>query len=254
MIDGSGELNCKLIHGDCIEEMQKLIDNGVRVDLILTDPPYGTTSCKWDTIIPFEDMWNKINKIVRTENVPIVLFSNQPFTSKLVNSNIGNFKYCWNWDKHIPSGMGYAKYRPMQQTEDICVFTKNGSKSNYNPQMIKRNNPIKGGGMKDSLSAYTERYKPLKKTYKYKNPVNLIKFNKIRQGSVHPTQKPVDLLEYLIKTYTNEGDIVLDFTMGSGSTSVACLQTNRNFIGIEIDEEYYNIAKERCSEYQSKLW
>ena len=247
-------MSCRLIHGDCLEEMQKLIDENVKVDLVLTDLPYGTTACKWDNIIPFEPMWDCINNIVKNENTPILLFGNQPFTSRLINSNIKNFKYCWTWDKHIPSGMSYAKYRPMQQTEDICVFTKNGSKTIYNPQMIKRKKPIKGGGMKDSHSASSIGYKALKKTYDYKNPITLIKFNKIRRGSVHSTQKPVDLLEYFIKTYSNENDIVLDFTMGSGSTGVACKNTGRDFIGIELEEKYFKIAQMRCKDYQSKLW
>lgn len=226
---------------------------GEKVDLILTDPPYGTTSCKWDTIIPFKQMWECINQLVVDDQTPIVLFSNQPFTSTLINSNIRNFKYCWTWDKQIPSGMSYAKYRPMQQTEDICVFTRKGGKSKYNPQMIKRDKPIKGGGMKNSASASSIGYKALKKTYDYKNPITLIKFKKIRQGSVHPTQKPVELLEYLIKTYTDKGDIVLDFTMGSGSTGVACKNLKRSFIGIELDEDYYNIAVNRIRDLQCKL-
>ena len=238
----------RLINGECIEEMQKLIDDGVKVDLILTDPPYGTTQCKWDTIIPFEEMWDCIHQLVRCNESPIVLFSNQPFTSHLISSNFNDFKYCWTWDKHIPSGMSYAKYRPMQQTEDICVFTRGGGKSNYYPQMIKRDKPIKGGGMQNSLSASSVGYKALKKTYDYKNPITLIKFNKIRQGSVHPTQKPVELLEYLVKTYTKEGDVVLDFTMGSGSTGVACKHLNRDFIGIELDEDYFELAKRRVDE------
>lgn len=221
--------------------------------MILTDPPYGTTSCKWDTIIPFKQMWECINQLVVDDQTPIVLFSNQPFTSTLINSNIRNFKYCWTWDKQIPSGMSYAKYRPMQQTEDICVFTRKGGKSKYNPQMIKRDKPIKGGGMKNSASASSIGYKALKKTYDYKNPITLIKFKKIRQGSVHPTQKPVELLEYLIKTYTDKGDIVLDFTMGSGSTGVACKNLKRSFIGIELDEDYYNIAVNRIRDLQCKL-
>ena len=228
--------------------MQNLIEDEVKVDFILTDPPYGTTSCKWDSIIPFEDMWDCINKLVADESTPIALFSNQPFTSQLINSNIKNFKYCWTWDKHIPSGMSYARYRPMQQTEDICIFTVNGGKSVYNPQMIKREKPIKGGGMKNSESASSVGYKALKKTYDYKNPITLIKFNKIRQGSVHPTQKPVPLLEYLIKTYSNEGDTVLDFTMGSGSTGIACKNLNREFIGIELDDDYFELAKRRIEE------
>ena len=144
--------------------------------------------------------------------------------------------------------MSYAKYRPMQQTEDICVFTRGGGKSNYYPQMIKRDKPIKGGGMQNSLSASSVGYKALKKTYDYKNPITLIKFNKIRQGSVHPTQKPVELLEYLVKTYTKEDDVVLDFTMGSGSTGVACKHLNRDFIGIELDKDYFELAKRRVDE------
>ena len=243
-----------LIQGDCITEMRKLIQENVKVNLILTDPPYGTTACKWDNLIPFEEMWDCINRLVASDSVPIVLFGNQPFTTRLIDSNIENFKYCWTWDKHIPSGVSYARFRPMQQTEDIVVFTRNGSKSVYNPQMIKRDKPIKNGGMNYSVATNMSQSNPnLKKTYHYKNPVTLIKFNKIRQGSVHPTQKPVELLEYLIKTYSNEGDLVLDFTMGSGSCGVACKNTNRDFIGIELDEEYYNIAVDRIKDGQTRL-
>ena len=136
----------------------------------------------------------------------------------------------------------------MQQTEDISIFTKNGEKTIYNPQMIKRDKAIKSGGMGKSDTAFTKSYKPLKKTYEYKNPTTLIEFDKVRKGSLHPTQKPTDLLEYLIKTYTNENEIVLDFTMGSGSTGVACMNTNRKFIGIELDNNYFNIAKQRIEE------
>ena len=237
----------KLYNGDCLEIMNKLIEEGIKVDMILTDLPYGTTNCKWDNVIPFDKMWDGINKLIKP-NGAICLFGNEPFTSRLVCSNLKGFKYRWDWNKKIPSSMSYAKYRPMQQTEDICVFTKNGEKTVYNPQMIKRDKPIKAGGMSNSDSAFTSTYKPLKKTYKYKNPTTLIEFDKIRKGALHPTQKPVDLLEYLIKTYTNEGDLVLDFTMGSGSTGVATLNTDRRFIGIELDENYFNIAKQRIEE------
>ena len=144
--------------------------------------------------------------------------------------------------------MSYARFRPMQQSEDIAVFTKNGERAIYNPQMVKRDKAIKGGGMKDSESASSVGYKALKKTYEYKDPTTLIQFDKIRKGSLHPTQKPVELLEYLIKTYTNEGDTVLDNCMGSGSTGVACVNTNRNFIGIELDKNYFDIAKNRIEE------
>ena len=232
----------ELMQGDCLELM-KLIPDG-SIDMILTDPPYGTTACKWDSVIPFEPMWKELKRIIKP-NGAILLFGNEPFTSLLITSNLKGFKYRMDWNKKIPSGMSYARYRPMQQTEDICVFTKDGEKSNYYPQKIKREKPIKSGGMGKSDSAMTRTYKPLNKTYDYKNPVTLLEFDKVRKGAVHPTQKPVALLEYLIKTYTNEGETVLDFTFGSGSTIVAALNTNRKAIGIEMDEGYFNIAKER---------
>jgi len=231
-----------LYQGDCLEVMDRLIEEGIKVDAIITDIPYGTTACKWDSIIPFDDMWNRL-KLLRNDRTPIVLFGSEPFSSALRMSNIKEYKYDWVWDKEIPSGMSFAKYQPMRRFENIHIFGKNSP--NYYPQMVLRDKPIKGGGMGQSASASTINYKPLKKTYTHKNPTNIIVFDKIRRGSVHPTQKPVALMEYLIKTYTNEGDTVLDFTMGSGSTGVACKKLGRNFIGIELDEGYFNIAKER---------
>lgn len=231
-----------LMQGDCLELMKRIPDGSV--DLVLTDPPYGTTACKWDNVIPFEPMWEQLNRIIKP-NGAIVLFGSEPFTSLLICSNLKGFKYRMDWDKKIPSGMSYARFRPMQQTEDICIFTKNGEKSIYNPQMIKRDKPIKSGGMGKSDSAMTKTYSPLNKTYEYKNPVTLIQFDKVRKGSLHPTQKPVALLEYLIKTYTQEGETVLDFCMGSGSTIVAAKNLSRNAIGIELDNNYFNIAKQR---------
>ena len=236
--------NYTLLFGDCLERMKEIPDGSV--DLILTDPPYGTISCKWDNVINFDLMWIELKRIIKP-NGAIVLFGNEPFTSLLITSNLKGFKYRLDWNKKIPSGMSYAKYRPMQQTEDICVFTSKGEKSVYHPQMVKREKPIKSGGMKNSDSAATNGYKPLNKTYEFKNPVTLIEFDKIRKGSLHPTQKPVPLLEYLIKTYTNENETVLDFTFGSGSTGVACLNTNRKFFGIEMEEGYFNIAVERIN-------
>lgn len=239
----------KLYQGDCLKIMDELIQQGIKVDAIITDPPYGTTNCKWDSVIPLDGMWERINKLIK-DNGAICLFGNEPFSSILICSNLKGFKYRWDWDKKIPSGMGYAKYRPMQQSEDVCVFTKKGEKTVYNPQMIKREKPIKSGGNTVKTKNYggfkcMEEGKEYKKIYNYKNPITLISFDKIRKGALHPTQKPVPLLEYLIKTYTNKDELVLDFTMGSGSTGVACLNTNRNFIGIELDENYFNIAKER---------
>jgi site-specific DNA-methyltransferase (adenine-specific) len=226
--------------------MKTLPDNSV--DMCLTDPPYGTTACKWDSVIPFEPMWEQLKRVVK-DNGAIVLFGNEPFTSLLICSNLKGFKYRWDWDKKIPSGMSYARFRPMQQSEDICVFTKDGAKTIYYPQMTLRDSPIKGGGMKDSESAASIGYVALKKIYTHKNPTTLLQFDKIRKGSIHPTQKPVALLEYLIKTYTLEGEVVLDFTMGSGSTGVACLNTGRKFIGCELDEKYFEIAKNRLENH-----
>lgn len=235
-----------LMQGNCLELMKTIPDGSV--DLILTDPPYGTTACKWDSVIPFEPMWAELKRIIKPNGV-IVLFGSEPFSSLLITSNLKGFKYRLDWNKKIPSGMSYAKYRPMQQTEDICIFTSKGEKSVYHPQMIKREKPIKSGGVKPSASAPIKyKAKDFKKTYDYKNPTTLLEFDKVRKGSLHPTQKPVPLLEYLIKTYTQENETVLDFTMGSGSTGVAAKNLNRSFIGIELDETYFEIAKERIND------
>jgi site-specific DNA-methyltransferase (adenine-specific) len=215
--------------------------------LSLTRPTvsYGTTACKWDTVIPLEPMWEQLKRIIKP-NGAIVLFGSQPFTSALVMSNPKMFKYEWVWDKHIPRGFQVAKYRPMNKHENISIFCD--GKTTYNPQMTKRDIPIKGGGMTASDSAMTNGYKALKKTYTHKNPTTLIQFDKIRKDSVHPTQKPVALMEYLIKTYTNEGETVLDFTAGSGTLGVAAINTNRNAILIERDTEYCEIIKKRITE------
>tara|TARA_R110000824_G_C14971704_1_gene653180 strand:- start:33 stop:740 length:708 start_codon:yes stop_codon:yes gene_type:complete len=232
-----------LIHlGDCLDILPTLPDQSI--DHILTDIPYGTTACKWDTIIPFEPMWKELKRIIIDDGC-IALFGSEPFSSYLRTSNIKWFKYDWYWNKKIPSGMAFAKYQPMRQIEVISIFSKN--KTFYYPQKILRDKPIKSGGIKRSETAPHNLPIGFKKEYKYKNPINLITFDKIRNGSVHPTQKPVALLEYLIKTYTNENDTVLDFTMGSGSTGVACQNTNRKFIGIEKNKTYFEIAENRLA-------
>jgi site-specific DNA-methyltransferase (adenine-specific) len=237
----------ELIQGGCLEKMKDIPDGSV--DMILCDLPYGTTSCKWDVVIPFEPLWNQYKRIIK-DNGAIVLFGNQPFTTLLIASNFEGFKYCWQWDKKIPAGMSYARFRPMQQTEDIAVFTKNGGRSVYYPQMIKRDKPITSGGTKKSESAPIAHKDPLfKRTYEEKQPVTLIQFNKIRRGSLHPTQKPVELCEYLIKTYTNEGNTVLDNCMGSFTTAIACLNTKRSFIGIEKDVHYFKVGKDRLEKH-----
>ena len=234
----------KLYNGDCLKIMDRLIEEGVKVDCILTDPPYGTTACKWDTVIPFDDMWERLNKLIKP-NGAIVLFGSEPFSSALRMSNIKNYKYDWIWDKKKAGNIMLCKYQPMKITENVMIFNKH----NYYPIMELRDKvkkskcygigEIMGGALKDnSLKVYTHRY-----------PKNILSFSNANQkGKVHPTQKPVDLLEYLIKTYTNEDEIVLDFTMGSGSTGVACMNTNRKFIGIELDNNYFDIASKRIEE------
>ena len=237
----------KLYNGDCLDVMDKLIEEGIKVDCILCDPPYGTTACKWDAVIPFDEMWNRLNKLVG-DNSAIVLFGNMPFTSSLVQSNIKGYKHHWVWEKNRGTGFQVAKYRPMMKHEDIIAFTKKGKKINYNPQMINLDKP-----QKYTMASSSNGTNPLANFNKgnyvvdKKYPTNIIKFSKVSKP-IHPTQKPVDLLEYLIKTYTNENEIVLDFTMGSGSTGVACANTNRKFIGIELDNNYFDIASKRIEE------
>ena len=233
-------VDIKFIHGDCLEEMPKLADKSI--DMILCDLPYGTTACKWDTIIPFEPLWKQYKRLIK-DNGAIVLTASQPFTSALVMSNPGWFKYEWIWDKKIPSGMSYARFQPMRQHENVLIFCE--GKTPYNPEMIKRDSPIKGGGMTKGETTNNINLIALHKVYDFKNPTTIIPFDKIRKGSLHPTQKPVALFEYLIRTYTNEGDTVLDNCAGSGTTGIAAFNTKRNAILIEKDEIYFNAAKER---------
>jgi site-specific DNA-methyltransferase (adenine-specific) len=211
----------------------------------LCDLPYGTTACKWDTIIPFEPLWEQYKRIIK-DNGAIVLTASQPFTGALVMSNIKMFKYEWVWDKKIPSGMSYARFQPMRQHENILVFC-NG-KTKYNPQMTKRDKPIKGGGMSKGETTNNQKLIALKKTYEYKNPTTILVEDKIRKDSLHPTQKPVALGQYLIRTYTNKGDLILDNTCGSGSFLVSAMLEGRDFIGIELDENYCNIARKRLED------
>lgn len=231
-----------LIHGDCIEALKMMPDGSV--DLILSDPPYGTTACKWDTVIPFEPMWAELKRIRKPKSV-IALFCNEPFGSHLRMSNIKEFKYDWIWDKKIPSGMCNAKIMPMRQSELISIFMS--CRNFYYPQMSERPKPLTGGKIYgNSIAAGNFGARSLKsKKYTHKFHTTHLIFDKIRKGALHPTQKPVPILEYLIKTYTLEGETVLDFTMGSGSTGVACKNLNRKFIGVEKDDKYFEIAKKR---------
>ncbi|QYU38217.1 adenine-specific methyltransferase [Enterobacter phage Phc] len=231
----------KLINGECIDEMKKIDDKSI--DLILCDLPYGTTRNKWDSIIPFDDLWEQYNRICRGL---IVLTAAQPFTSKLVMSNISGFRYSLVWDKVASSGFLNAKKQPLRRSEDILIF---GDGKVYNPQMEVRGKPrVKGGYVKPGGSDNYGSYESTKSVSNEYYPTNIIQIsNAKRSGKVHPTQKPVELMEYLIKTYSNEGDTILDNCMGSGTTGVACMNTGRNFIGIELDVDYFRIASDRIN-------
>ena len=240
--------NYQLYNGDCLELMDYLISQNIKVDCILTDPPYGTTACKWDNVISFDEMWLRLNKLIKL-NGAIVLFGKQPFTAELIHSNIKDFRYELIWEKPQATNFLFMKKQFGQCTENISVFYKH--QPTYNPQMIKRDKPMAIIGGNSSKICKNQTFKGDKKYTNEKYPTNILKFShRIMNYSYerHPTQKPVDLLEYLIKTYTNENEIVLDFTMGSGSTGVACMNLNRKFIGIELEENYFNIAIERIFE------
>ena len=249
--------------GDCLVEMDKIADKSV--DMILCDLPYGTTACKWDSIIPFEPLWKHYERVIK-DNGAIVLTASQPFTSVLINSKIALFKYEWIWNKRRAANFMSAKFQPMKFHENICVFSKgganNGSKipMKYNPQMREFSEAskerykygFKNGVISDNFIGRISKSFLEEKEWVNKQegnyPISLLEY-KLPDKKIHSTQKPVELMEYLIKTYTNEGDTVLDNCMGSGSTGVACKKTGRNFIGIEKDEKYFEIAVSRVSAY-----
>ena len=232
-----------LMQGDCLERMKEIPDGSV--DMILADPPYGTTVCKWDTVIPFEPMWEQLKRITK-KNGAIVLFGSQPFTSAVVMSNPKMFKYEWVWEKQKPTNFYQCKSQPLRSHENIMVFSE--EKHTYNPQGTCDVN-IKTGRKNKSSNLYS-KYDGGDYVQKVGNYPRSVQFIPTEgdKGRLHPTQKPVALMEYLIKTYTDEDDIVLDFTMGSGTTGVACVNTNRDFIGIELDENYFDIATKRINE------
>ena len=238
-----------LMLGDCFERMKEIPDGSV--DLILTDPPYGTTACKWDSVIPFEPMWEQLKRVIKP-NGAIVLFGAEPFSSFLRMSNIKNYKYDWIWEKERGTGFGNAKKQPLRCFEMISVFYS--KQCNYYPVMTKLDKPythvlpkydseqIKGG-----FRSFNNNTRVLKQ-YTHSYPKNIIKISRGNiRNFIHPTQKPVALMEYLIKTYTVEGETVLDCFMGSGTTGVACKNLNRKFIGIEKDETYFKIAQDRIA-------
>ena len=249
-------MNYTLLNGDCLELMQDIESNSV--DMILCDLPYGTTACKWDTIIPFEPLWKEYKRIIKPLHA-IVLFANEPFATTLRYSNLHNYKYDWIWNKNKPSNFQVMNYQCGRIHELICVFsdgkacyTSNNTSMVYYPQKELRDTPIKNGGdLNTCKMLHNNNMKKQYNIYTDKHPSSIISFKPVPpKDRLHPTEKPIDLLEYMIKTYTNKNDIVLDNCMGSGSTGVACVHTNRNFIGIELDGNYFNIAKGRIeSEY-----
>ena len=270
-----------LRQGDCIELMKNLPDKSI--DMILCDLPYGTTACKWDTIILFDKLWEQYNRIIK-DNGAIVLFGSQPFTSLLINSNIKHFKHEWIWEKQKAANFMSAKYAPLKYHEEIIVFSGNSNKVSYNPIKYKvlefkdienlDKNELKKifdtrdydrygkvdkrKTVNDVVNPKDSHYGSMKvkvrnKDDGYRYPKSVLKINKSINKNVHPTQKPVALLKYLIKTYTNEDMLVLDNCMGSGSTGIACLNTNRKFIGFELDKEYFEIAKKRIEDRSKEL-
>ena len=244
-----------MIHGDCLEKMKYIPDKSI--DMILCDLPYGTTSCKWDVVIPFEPLWEQYKRIIKDRGA-IVLFGSEPFSSYLRMSNIKQFKYDWIWDKSKPTGFINAKNAPLKKHENISIFSKgmtancNSNNMIYKPQGVIVSKKLK-------KSKYNENdilgLRPSRNNEGYiqdfsNYPKSILRFNS-ETKTKHPTQKPVALLEYMIKTYTLEGETVLDNCMGSGSTGVACINTKRNFIGIEKDDKYFEIAKKRIEEAQN---
>lgn len=226
--------------GDCLERMKEIPDKSI--DLVLTDPPYGTTACKWDSVIPFDKMWEELKRIVKNEKSAIVLFGSEPFSSALRMSNIKEFKYDWIWDKNCGTDFGNANKKPLYSYENIPVFCSKAPR--YYPQGLKEFKKKNKRGATGEAHGVTG-FKSGTYIQEYTGyPRQILQFSKTGKR-LHPTQKPVELLEYLIKTYTLENETVLDFTMGSGSTGVACKNLNRNFIGIERDEKYFEIAKNR---------
>jgi len=230
----------ELKFGECLDKLTEISD--ASVDMILTDLPYGTTACSWDSIIPLDKLWEQYNRVVK-ENAAMVFTASQPFTTILASSNIKNFRYEWIWQKPQGTNPMNAKIMPLKSHENILVFYK--TKPTYNPQMTK-GTPY--GGFKSETSTIGEVYGKAKSVHRdnpegTRYPKTILSFK--QEKGLHPTQKPVSLMEYLIKTYTNEGDVVLDSTMGSGTTGVACVNTSRKFIGIEKDPKYFQIAYDR---------
>ena len=238
-----------IYNGDCFDVMDYLIEQGVRVDAIITDPPYGTTACSWDNIIPFDKMWERLKKL-RKDKTPIVLFGSEPFSSYMRTSNIDNFKYDWIWNKKLGGNIMLTNYQPLKTHEIISVFYKH----NYYPLKVEtgRIRQMKNNGVGVSAGNINEPYKG-----EYKTTINpksiIVVGNTDRKNILHNTQKPVELLSYLIKTYTKKGDLILDFTAGSFTTCIAAEQLNRRSIGIELEKKYCDIGIKRLSNLQMRF-
>ena len=240
-----------LIYGDCLEIMKETPDGSV--DAIITDPPYGTTACKWDSVIPFDLMWEQLKRVIKL-NGAIVLFGSEPFSSALRMSNIKQYKYDWIWVKEKSTDHLNSKFRPMKKHELVSVFSDGASSYStngnmkYHPQGLIDIEPKlqKRNGIKSEYTHSNHNVSTIQKQSNF--PTTILKVNGEANKRQHPTQKPVALMEYLIKTYTNENETVLDFAMGSGTTGVACKNLNRNFIGIELDKDYFDIAKKRITD------
>lgn len=233
---------------DCLELLRELPAGCI--DLMLQDPPYGTTSCEWDQVPNLPAMWSEWERVLKPDGTWIFT-ATQPFTSNLITSRSGFFKYSLVWDKKFCGAFALAKIRPMMVHEDVLVFSR--GKTVYNPQITKRRNAIKEGGKKQSESAPVKYFEKMNKVYNEKQPVSILEFPRDLGRTIHPTEKPVDLFRYLIKTYSNEGDTVFDGYAGSGTTAIACIKEKRKFIGAELNAEYYSKAVARINEESKKL-
>ena len=249
-------------HGDCLTLMKSIDDKSI--DMILCDLPYGTSKCKWDTIIPFDLLWDHYKRVIK-DNGAIVLTASQPFTSNLIMSNLGMFKYCWVWEKSNPANIAQANRQPLKYHEDVCVFYS--KQPTYNKKMIERSEngkkriishqksgvPFKMSATEhQGLGKPTVEYGPDRYDANLKNPSTVLKF-KVDRGKLHPTQKPVALFQYFVETYTNEGDTVLDNCAGSGTTGIACINANRNFILMELDEKYCDTSNKRIKQRYEEI-
>lgn len=240
------ELN-RIYNEDCFETFKRIDDKSI--DLILTDPPYGKTACQWDVTLNLSSLWAELKRIGKY-NCVYVFTASQPFTTDLINSNRKWFKYEWIWDKKLPSGFQIAKYRPMLRHENIVIFSENTPK--YFPIKTKQKERTSGGFKKSSLSSPIKNVDGELRRHDDKYPQSIIEFYKRDKGTIHPTQKPVALFEYLIKTYSSESDIVLDPFMGSGTTAITCINLKRNYIGSELNKDYYDIAIKRIEDTLNK--